>query len=612
MDALLAALSRDPVARRRRSLFVALGAVVMALVGGLAVRAFRQPAVCPSAASELVGLWDDERSTAVHKAFAATGASYAEVAFGSVRRALDAYAAAWVSMRDDACRATRVRGVQSGEALDLRMQCLAQRRQALATAVRLFASADGGTLETAVDTADALPSVWDCANVAALRAPLRLPDDPAKRRRVEEIREELSATDVLASTGRFDDALGRARALVTDAERTDYRPVLAEALLLQGSVMISRREDDAAIGVLDRAVRTAVAGRHESVEAAAWTKMVTAAAWGTRRADGATFADHARAGLERSPDEALHADLEVARGELAQRLGNLDEAIAIEREALAIVERLHGRDSAAAAACLSKLSTSLHKKERDEEALTHARRALSIFEAVRGAGHPSVAVALNNLANDLRGLGRLNEALDAYRRAYAIKVATEGPSSPRTANTLANIGIVLAAQGKVAEAIQDEAQALEIRRRALGNEHTDVALTLENLAEMMLAVRRTDEAVKLADDALSIRTRVQGPDSPFCVVPLVDLALGHADQGDARGALTFAERALTIALAQHAVPEDLASARLAVAVALSGAKTDPARAETLGSQAREVFAAKPALYGTQLARLDALSVHTRR
>ena len=56
-----------------------------------------------------------------------TGKPYAADAFAAVTRALDGYRCAWVAMHTDACEATRVRGKQSAELLDLRMECLQRR-----------------------------------------------------------------------------------------------------------------------------------------------------------------------------------------------------------------------------------------------------------------------------------------------------------------------------------------------------------------------------------------------------------------------------------------------------------------------------------------------------
>jgi hypothetical protein len=67
----------------------------------------------------------------VHGAFAASGIPYAEDTWRRASARLDAYAAGWVEMYNETCRATRVEGRQSDTLLDLRMGCLERRRALL-------------------------------------------------------------------------------------------------------------------------------------------------------------------------------------------------------------------------------------------------------------------------------------------------------------------------------------------------------------------------------------------------------------------------------------------------------------------------------------------------
>src|SRR5204863_5624913 len=111
MSALLTALETDPTVRWRR-----LGgglAVSAALVVGLvAARRFTntQHALCRGGGDRWAGVWEaggeaSARKDAVHRAFVATGRGYAERAFSSASRALDAYVGKWVAMYTDACEA---------------------------------------------------------------------------------------------------------------------------------------------------------------------------------------------------------------------------------------------------------------------------------------------------------------------------------------------------------------------------------------------------------------------------------------------------------------------------------------------------------------------------
>ena len=99
--------------------------------------------------------------------------------------------ARWTAMYRDACEATHVRGEQSAEVLDLRMACLQERLGERARAHRrLRERRRRASSRTPSRAAGALPRARRCADVAALRAVVKPPDDPATRQRVDALRAE--------------------------------------------------------------------------------------------------------------------------------------------------------------------------------------------------------------------------------------------------------------------------------------------------------------------------------------------------------------------------------------------------------------------------------------
>ena len=135
---------------RRRVALIAGAAV---LVGGAATTVWMMrpdpAASCRVGEPELAGTWDAARKDAVRAAFTKTGKPYAADAFAAVTRALDGYTAQWAAMRTDACLATRVRGTQSAELLDLRMECLQRRLDDVRALVDVFAVADADVVSRA-------------------------------------------------------------------------------------------------------------------------------------------------------------------------------------------------------------------------------------------------------------------------------------------------------------------------------------------------------------------------------------------------------------------------------------------------------------------------------
>ena len=171
MDALIVALGRDPDARRRRVVLAASAALLIAGASVVTWRALREPTnTCESSEQELKGVWDATSKAAVLAAFTTTGKPYAADAFAAVSRTLDGYTSRWLAMRTDACRATRVRGTQSAELLDLRMECLQRRLHEVRAMADVLATADSDLVSRAVEAAGGLPPLDACADAEALRA----------------------------------------------------------------------------------------------------------------------------------------------------------------------------------------------------------------------------------------------------------------------------------------------------------------------------------------------------------------------------------------------------------------------------------------------------------
>ena len=116
----------------------------LVVTSGVAIHAavVRTATQCRGAEGQLASVWDEGRQRAIHRAFAATGKPYAEDAWKTVSAAFEAYTRRWVAMRTEACEATRRRGEQSEEMLDLRMACLDQRLREVAALSTALTEAD--------------------------------------------------------------------------------------------------------------------------------------------------------------------------------------------------------------------------------------------------------------------------------------------------------------------------------------------------------------------------------------------------------------------------------------------------------------------------------------
>jgi serine/threonine-protein kinase len=77
----------------------------------------------------------------------------------------------------DACEATHVRGEQSTDVLDLRMECLNDELDQLRALTAVLARSDSTTVGHSVAAASDLMSVARCGDIPLLRSAVALPRD---------------------------------------------------------------------------------------------------------------------------------------------------------------------------------------------------------------------------------------------------------------------------------------------------------------------------------------------------------------------------------------------------------------------------------------------------
>jgi len=154
--------------------------------------------------------------------------------------------------------------------------------------------------------------------------------------------------------------------------------------------------------------------------------------------------------LGREHPRVATALLELAQVRLEE--GKLDDALALDRRALAIQERI-GPERQEVALVHNNIGDVLDELGRHEEAIAEYRTALALREKVLGPDHPDLGQSLNNMGNALIALKRYREALAAFERALAIKTRALGPDHFRLGPTLVGIGQVRLELGDSAHAI---------------------------------------------------------------------------------------------------------------------------------------------------------------
>jgi tetratricopeptide (TPR) repeat protein len=547
MDALLAALAHDPrVARRRWLVTGGVIALVAAGSAGVTVLQRERRALCQGGAARLDGVWDDARRRAVEQAFVATGRPYAAAALASLAHGLDGFAHDFAAMFEDACAATRLRGEQSEELLDLRMQCLGHQLEEVKAATELFSHADGRLVENAAKAAAALPQVSDCADVAALKAPVRPPSDPGVRARVEKVRGELAHARAALDASKWGDGLPIARGAVDAAQQLAYQPLVAEALVTLGQLERESGDTTAARPHLIDAALTAEASHADNTAAQAWTQRVMLAYDESKLPEGDDVMRWAQAAVARTGDERLLATLDNAVGALMVEEGKYDEAMRRYQHTLALRRKLPATPPLLIASVISNIGNVYLKSAHYNDAIGAYQEALGLKLRAVGKDHPSVAATLNNLGNAYGDQRRFDEALDSYRRALAVWRVALGPKHRDVSMCLGNIGATLADMGRYQEAVAADREVLALDEAALGPDHPDVAVTLCNLGRALVDAGKADEARPLLERARRIQEKSIGTAHVDYAHTLSALAKVHEARGEHALALGLGQRSLAI------------------------------------------------------------------
>jgi serine/threonine protein kinase len=174
MEALLEVLADD---RRPGRLW---SAALVLCAGVVSYLFWHPPAPCPS---PLEKVWDAPHRAALQAAFA--GKPWLVQSLRAVNTILDERARSWAAMQVDACQATRVRGEQSAELLDRRIQCLDDRRRETAALIEVLSAGAPEALERSLSAVASLEPIDRCRNPAVGPEP---PSQPEAQRRLAEVR----------------------------------------------------------------------------------------------------------------------------------------------------------------------------------------------------------------------------------------------------------------------------------------------------------------------------------------------------------------------------------------------------------------------------------------
>ncbi len=599
LDELLAELSVDVAAKRRRALvgagMVAAIAITAGVGGLLSARSHRE--MCTGIDQRLAGVWDVPIKRAIKGAFDATKLPFAASAYTGLERALDGYTKSWLDAAVDSCKATRVRGDQTEEELALRSECLDRRLDEVRALTELLSVADADLVGKGDQVVAQLEHVSRCANVAALRAPGRVPSEP--RARVAEMNKQLAEAKAAVIAGKYFPSIMAAKKVAAIAEEIHWPPAKAEGLLLQCTSLASAGTIADAQTACTDAVWTAVKGHADEIVAGAALSEALLASQ-HQLGEARIWMGLANSVIARGSHEA-YLDLRVLEVEavIAAQAGDTQAAIAAQQKALAVAGRMYGADNPLLWNEEEVFGLTLMKAGAYDQATPHYERALALHQQSVGPDHPDIALILTNLGACYAHAGEIAKARATYERSVAIREHTDGKDSPLLVMTLNNMADALIKSGDPASALTYLDRARELGARTLGkaspmyhalqttlaealaaaNRPADaraaydeaIALetsgspflgqTLNSRALFELAAKQYKDAAAFAQHSITVTEAANGQDSPDLWQPLTTLAHADLELGHAANARPLLERALAIGEKAQVSPSDLAPTR---------------------------------------------------
>ncbi|WP_309895085.1 protein kinase domain-containing protein [Archangium sp.] len=530
--------------------WLALGALAAVLV--LATTALHQyraerAQLCQGGPQRLAGVWDEAVRERLRQAFAATGEPYAQHVLSSTQQVLDAYARHWADQHREACEATSLRGEQPEPVLVRRMACLERRLQELKALGNVLVQADAKMVQKAVQAAQGLPRLRDCADVEALMAEVPPPEGAETRQTVEALRGELARVQALTLAGQYKQASEAAQATLERARAVDYPPLHAEALLLLGRAD-GYLDSQRSLPSYTEAALTALAHRQDALATKASILLAQQlnklgryeqAEWWLAQSHALLSRLHERGELE-VLFEAVQGAGHYLRGEYAQ-------AFSVFERGLQLSERTLGPEHPSSLVLEGNLAGAVSQLGRDKEYLVRMQRLEKAFERTLGPNHPNVLIARMNMVNTQVHLGHIAEA---RRTLEWLDSAMPKVFPPGTRNHLAwHMGHiqVAVAQGRLKYALSHANQELELVRSLglLGSDDADSSLLKYN--EVLVQSGRCREALASLTQLTEEFERRLSPQKANVSTARLHLAYCHEMLGRTAEALAHYERALELA-----------------------------------------------------------------
>jgi len=248
-------------------------------------------------------------------------------------------------------------------------------------------------------------------------------------------------------------------------------------------------------------------------------------------------------------------------GQTLWRLGDLDDAETILRDALPIQAAELGPDHPDTLSTVTRLASALRAQGELDEALPLFERVYERRIETVGPLHTDTLSSQQNVAGIYREVGRTDEALELIRDCYEKRLELD-PDSPATFIARSSLAGILRELGRHDESLALNEFNLAEQRRIFGDLHPGTLNAMNSLAVLYRRLDRVDEAEALYEECLDGMREVLGPDHQQTLATAVNLGRLYVQRDQWRRAGDILSD--TLERSRRAVGEETSSTLLAI------------------------------------------------
>ena len=228
------------------------------------------------------------------------------------------------------------------------------------------------------------------------------------------------------------------------------------------------------------------------------------------------------------------------------RLNNLEAAMPLALQSVALLDRVPGVKPADGVAIISRLGLLICKQGKPKEAIVLYQQALAGFKPVTKEERYIFAKTTNNIASAQHELGEYDSALMNYRAAYNDFVARDGVASGDAIITANNIAVLLIAVGNNEAAAAELKKIVDACEANLGPEHPNTILFTGNYAKALQDSGKVKESLPIFASVFERRVRLLGETNRDTLITINNYAMALSADGQHDRALEMSRKALEL------------------------------------------------------------------